>query len=209
MTNHHTPTDAGAPAPFEVKLTHPHDGGETITTTLLTTGRVPFPTSPCAYQFARPQREPYHIAITEADEYLVLVLPFDGNKPGARFTHPNIVRTRNKKLEYKHYRADGSKYWTSKLGVEQVLVVPRALVQLNINPTDPGYSYVPVIINNAEVTLNVSGGTANGWTDWVNTVCSACSNHPLKTLKAIAAVAVRGTHHEPFVFWDERTAAHA
>lgn len=197
-----TNDDSGAPAPFEVAYAREN---ETSVSTLLTEGLVPFVKVAATYTYQRPKRGPYHIAITEADEYLVLIMPFDGDKPGSAFMHPAIARTRNTTLEYKHYHKDGGKSWTSKPGVEHVLVIPRAEVQIKIDPNDPGMSYVPVVINGVEVTLNVSGGTGGGgWTDWVGTVASACSNVPLKTLKALAAVAVRGTAHEPFLFWDEQ-----
>jgi hypothetical protein len=62
---------------------------------------------------------------------------------------------------------------------------------------EKGYSYVPAEINGVKVKFNVSGGSGNGWTDWLHTRTTISVNHPVRDLKKIAEVAIRNSPFEP------------
>jgi len=136
----------------------------------------------------------YDIAVDNGDHFVVEI-GFTKNHRSAHFTHPNIARTLERILEFKHYHNDGSKHWEQKKGGSHYFVVPQKFVEF---PLEKGYSYVAAIINGERIVFNVSGGTSEkGWRDWVGIKVSTCVNQNIKTLQAIAAVSVRGTTHEP------------
>ena len=136
--------------------------------------------------------EDYQIHVELGPHFLIQV-PCLATNAGAKFTHPNIARTVAKDLYFKY---DNPKRWATKAGVSHFFAVPRKYVK--IDTTEKGYSYVKATINGEAVTLNVSGGTGNpGWADFVPLETSTLVNLPMKTLKAIAEVSVRGTDFEP------------
>jgi len=144
------------------------------------------------------------ILIEHPDEpYLVIVMGFESDHAGARFTHPNIVRSREKKFEYKHYGQSGNKWWTSHPGTEHVLVVPRTAINLRLVETT---GYVEIEIGGHVIRLNNSWGSwGKGTTaDFLYDEVGTCVNHPVADLKAVANAAVRGTHFEPYLFYDEK-----
>jgi len=136
----------------------------------------------------------YQILI-EPGELFLIEVPCDASHCSAQFKHPNIARTVSRTLHYRHYHAGGSKSWEERDGICHYFAVPRK--EITLIP-EKGYSYVKAIINGAEVTFNVSGGThGNGWGDFLHIHTSLCSNNPIATLKAIAEVSVRGSEFEP------------
>jgi len=136
----------------------------------------------------------YEVEI-EPGEYLVVCVGFTAGKPGAKFTHPNIAATEKEVHEYKHYRSSGSKFWTARAGVNHYLVIPRTAVTLM---PEKGMSYIKAEINGVKVTFNVSGGGGGGvWTDYLRMHTSTLVNHPLRDLKKMCEVAIRGTTLEP------------
>ena len=134
------------------------------------------------------EEDQYAVQIDEGP-YQLIVMGFASNKPAAKFEHPNILGTAKKVHEFKHYRKDGGKFWTSKAGVNHYLVIPRDKITML---PEKGYSYVPAEINGVKVTFNVSGGTnGKGWTDYLRTEAHISVNHKLSDLKKLLAVAVR------------------
>jgi len=142
----------------------------------------------------------YRIHI-QPGELFLLEVPCDASHRSADFKHPNIVRTTPKKLNYRHYHANGGKSWEERQGIVHYFVVARK--DITIIP-EQGYSYVKATINGAEVTFNVSGGTdGKAWGDFLSLHPSLCSNNPIATLKAIAEVAIRGSAYEPIKTFEE------
>jgi hypothetical protein len=151
--------------------------------------------SECGSQFVIDDnpKDRYVVEIQEGD-FLVIDAGSIIGTPAAKFTHPNVAKTSKKIYEFKRHRANGSKFWTSKAGVSHFFIVPKSAI--TILP-EKGFSYVHAIINGVKVSFNVSGGTVNGWSDWLRTNVSISVGHSVKDLKAIAQVAVRGTDLEP------------
>ena len=148
--------------------------------------------SDCDKNLLLDDKDEYHINI-EPSEYQLIRVAFYSNKPASKFKHPNILATRKKVLEFKHYRKTGSKFWTSKAGVEHTIVIPRNKIKLI---PEKGYSYVKAEINGVKVTFNVSGATVQGWTDFLGKTATISVNHPLKELKKLCEVAVRNSPFE-------------
>lgn len=131
----------------------------------------------------------YSIVI-EKGPYLILTMGFSANKAAAKYTHKNIFSTYKTIHEYKR-ESGNRKYWVSKAGIDHILIIPKECV--SIIP-EAGYSYVKVIINGAQITLNVSGGSSNnGWNDHISTKCSTVINHKLADLKKITEVAIKNS----------------
>ena len=156
--------------------------------------------SQCGSQVVIDSKDKYCLDI-EPGEYLIITAGFDCNKPGAKFTHPNIAASRKTLHEYKHYRKNGSKFWTSHAGMDHVLIIPRSSITLL---PIKGYSFIKAEINGVKVSFNVSGGGGEGWTDYLyNAVHIAC-NHKLGDFKKLCEVAVRNSPYEP-IEWKEET----
>jgi hypothetical protein len=119
--------------------------------------------------------------------HLLLVVGQSHEKPGAKFEHPAVLKRENRIHEYKHYRRQGSKFWTARAGVDLVFAVP--LNRITALPKK-GHSYPYIEIGGEEITLNVSGGGGEVWTEWVRDAASTSCNMPLKKLKAIAGAAI-------------------
>lgn len=140
--------------------------------------------------------EKYKVEI-EAGDYLILHMGFATSHAGSKFQHPNIAATSKVVHEFKHYRKGGSKFWTSKAGVDHILVIPRNKITLL---PEKGYSYVPAEINGVKVKFNVSGGTSgDGWADWMHTNVHISVNHKMRDLRKLCEVAVRNSPFEPIV----------
>lgn len=155
--------------------------------------RKPTLLSKCGTRVTIDKKDRYDIAI-EDGEFLVVNMGFSANKAGARFTHPNIAATSKSVHEFKHYRNNGSKFWTSRAGINHYFVIPRNKITLL---PEKGYSYIKAEINGVKVSFNVSSGGTNGWTDFLRTFTSTSVNHKLSDLKKVAEVAVRNSHLEP------------
>ena len=138
----------------------------------------------------------YEVEI-EPGDYLVVEFGAVMGRPGAKFQHPNVAASGKTVYEFKHYRHGGSKFWTAKAGVSHYFVIPRSAVKMI---PEEGLSYVKAEINGVKVSFNVSGGGGSGlWTDWLKTATQVSVNHPVRDLKKVAEVAVRGTSMEPLV----------
>ena len=137
--------------------------------------------------------ERYQVEIDPGD-FLVVRAGATTDHAGAKFTHPNIAASVRTIHEFKHYRKNGSKFWTARAGVDHYFVIPRNEVKML---PEKGYSYVPAEINGVKVHFNVSGGTANGWTDWLHAHASISVNHRVRDLKRLAEAAVRDSPMEP------------
>lgn len=137
--------------------------------------------------------EQYQVGI-EPGEFLVVRAGATADKVMARFEHPNVAASARVIHEFKHYRRNGGKFWTARAGVDFYFVIPRSAITML---PEKGYSYVPAMINGVKVKFNVSGGTSNGWTDWLHTSTTISVNHGIRDLKKIAEVAVRNSPFEP------------
>ena len=124
----------------------------------------------------------YHIRV-DPEPNIILAVSVYADARTSTFDHPNIVRRAPKVLEFKHYRAKGSKFWTAHPGITFYFVVPKENIELI---EEKGYSYVKTLIGGRKVTLNVSGGAGNGWTDYIGVIAGTHVGYPLRTLKAIA-----------------------
>lgn len=139
--------------------------------------------------------EQYQVEIDPGD-YLVIRAGASAGKPSARFSHPNVAASGRSIHEFKHYRQNGGKFWTARAGVDFYFVVPRSAIKML---PEKGHSYVPAEINGVKVKFNVSGGTANGWTDWLHTRTEISVGHSIRDLKKIAEVSVRNSPFEPIM----------
>ena len=108
-------------------------------------------------------------------------------KPAAAFTHPNVLLKEACVHEFKHYRRGGGKFWTAAAGYNCYFAIPKSAVRLH---PEPGYSYIKAQVAGVEVVFNVSGGTLNGWTDWIRNPVSISVNHPLRALRQLADAAL-------------------
>lgn len=130
--------------------------------------------------------EEYRIEFPEGDN-LLIVVPVDFNSSAAKFDHPNIVAKRKSVLSFKHYHPKRGKFWTEKPGLEYCFIVPKKNISVLL---DKGYSYVKIEIGGREYVLNASGGSANGWTDWVTHGTHTTVYRSAKYLKEIAENAI-------------------
>jgi len=149
--------------------------------------------SECGDRYVVDEQDRYEVKI-EPGEFLLVEAGACAGKLGAKFRHPNVAATVRRLYEFKHYHRDGGKSWSTRAGVSYYMVIPRTAVRLL---PEKGCSYVPAEINGVKVSFNVSGGGGEVWTDYLRTRTQIAVNHPLRALKAMAAVAVRGTPFEP------------
>lgn len=134
----------------------------------------------------------YSIEIAGGD-YLLLAMGFASNKSAANFQHPNIIASVKRIHEFKHYLHNGGKYWSASAGIDKYLLIPKnKIMMLPVK----GYSFVKAEINGVKVSFNCSGGTYNGWTDFLNSSVHISVNHKLSDLKKICEVAVRNPELE-------------
>lgn len=117
---------------------------------------------------------------------ILLTLAF--TKPAMfNFDHPNIVRKAMDVLEFKHSRKNGSKYWTTKAGVEITFCVPKNKIQII---KEKRFSYPKVVVGGQVFTLNVSGMTTqNGWLDIIGSSAHTLCDVSKKVLMAVAEAA--------------------
>lgn len=147
------------------------------------------------------QIEPdYQVQIDNPKSYMLFVMGFDYNKKAAKMEHPAILHKRRKVHEYKHYRDNGSKFWTSRAGVDLLFAVP--LDKITLLP-EKGYSYVKIEINGKKFSLNVSGGTFNGWTDSVRNINQTSTNHKIQDVLALASVAIPKADFQDDLTWTD------
>lgn len=124
----------------------------------------------------------YQVQIDEG-EFLIVKAGAISGKPAMGFAHPNVSGYNTSIFNFKHYRHGGGKYWTQKAGKEFVFVIPKSAITML---PEKGWSYVPAMINGVKVKFNVSGGSFNGWTDFLGKEVSISVNHGIRDLKKIA-----------------------
>lgn len=139
------------------------------------------------------EKDRYQVEI-EPGEYLLVEVGSLAGTAASKFSHPNIATTAKRVYEFRTYYASGHKRWHSRAGVSHWLVIPRTAVTLL---PEKGYSYVKAEINGVKVQFNVSGGTQDGWTDWLRTRTQVSVNHKLADIRKLCEVAVRSTPLEP------------
>lgn len=131
------------------------------------------------------------------------------NHAGFTLSHPSMREVKDKVLNFKHYLWNGGKFWTHSNGMEFTLSIP--IEKIELLPIK-GYSYVKTVINGIPVSLNVSGGTRNGWTDSVYETSASSVNVNIRDMKKIMEVAIippgehfenpRKKQAEDFVFYE-------
>jgi hypothetical protein len=134
----------------------------------------------------RENGKPYHIELMDPGPNLVLIASQEVGTSQAKFTHPNMAAKATRLLEFKHYRPNGGKYWTRKAGIEFYFLVSKSNIELI---EEPGYSYVQVMINGQRFTMSVSGGSFNGWTDFMGPVVNMGCGMPARMMCALAEAA--------------------
>lgn len=131
------------------------------------------------------EKDKYYVHFPETP-YLVVTAGVLATSAAAKFNHANILSRQSRLFEFKHYRAKGSKFWTSRPGVEFTFALPKSAI--TVIP-EKLYSYVKIEIGGESFTLNVSGGSNGGeWHDSVRNGSHLCIVKSLRQLKAIAAV---------------------
>ena len=128
----------------------------------------------------------YHVSVPEGPCLIIRAGAGLGSRAAA-FTHPNVLEREPTVHHFKHYRSGGGKYWTSKAGVNFYFAIPKE--QILLHP-EPGYSYVKAQINGQEVVFNVSGGSFDGWTDFLSNPVEISVNHPVRALRKLAEAAL-------------------
>ena len=128
----------------------------------------------------------YHVSVPEGP-CLIIQAGAGLDHRAAAFTHPNVLEREPTVHHFKHYRPGGGKYWTSKAGVNFYFAIPKE--QIRLHP-EPGYSYVKANINGQEVVFNVSGGSYDGWTDWLSNPVAISVNHSVRVLRNLAEAAL-------------------
>lgn len=127
-------------------------------------------------------------AIEYPDDNAVFFVDICLEWPHKPLTHPNVLAARPAIFEYKHERKNGSKFWTSKPGIEYLIAVPRETVTVLPEKT---YSNPKVRIGDVVVSVNACGGTFDpGWADILTEVLHMFVKLPAKTIKALLAVSL-------------------
>ena len=127
--------------------------------------RIPFSAIRGRHSFQSKDNDPrgYHVVITPSDHYIVIV-GVPAFAPAAALPYSNLLYRRPVVHEFKHYLPGGGKRWTARCGVDLAFAFRAEDIRLI---EAEGMSYVPVQVGDTQFPLNVSGGTTNGWTDWV------------------------------------------
>lgn len=129
----------------------------------------------------------YHLKVESCQGHLFLCVPEDYGHRAKPFEHHKLALKRWCVNSYKHYMVHGKK-WTERAGIEYVFAVP--LDRIEYVGEKCNYSYVPVAVGGERFILDVSGGTIDGWTDWVHAISYTSVNMPRRIISAIAAAAV-------------------
>jgi hypothetical protein len=128
----------------------------------------------------------YYVELPDS-EYLVIVAGANYPAAATRYDHPNVAARQDKVFHTRAYWPDGRKKWFQHAGREFFFVVPRQNIALVF---DKGYSYVPVVINGQAFRLNVTGGTFDGWTDFVRQRAHIGIGFTRKLFEVLAEVAL-------------------
>lgn len=134
------------------------------------------------------ERGAYHVTFNGAP-YLMLVMGASYGTALSKLEHPRLLARVCRVHEYKHYRQNGSKFWTAKPGIDLYCIVRKE--DVTVVP-EWGASYPKVMVNGVTLQLNVSGGTfpAGEWTDSVGAAPHTSVGYPVKTVKAVLDVAL-------------------
>jgi len=128
----------------------------------------------------------YHVELADTEHFIIVA---GANYPAAatHYDHPNVAAMQDKVFYTRAYWPDGRKKWFQHAGRDFYFVIPRTSISLIF---EKGYSYVPVVINGQTFRLSVTGGTFNGWTDFVGQKAHIGINATKKVLDLLAEVAV-------------------
>lgn len=128
----------------------------------------------------------YYVELPDSE---CLVVVAGANYPAAatRYDHPNVAARQDEVFHTRAYWPDGRKKWFQHAGRAFFFVIPRSRIALVF---DKGYSYVPVVINGQAFRMNVTGGTFDGWTDFVRQRCHVGIGFTRKMLDVLAEVAL-------------------
>jgi hypothetical protein len=123
----------------------------------------------------------------EDQPFILFRFPFTLDHAGAGFIHANVLARFTETQEYKHYRANGSKFWSARPGVDLLMAVDKRLIRL---VKEDGGTYPKLRIGNAQITTSVGGGGGSPWTDFISTKVTVCTNVKFATLQEIARLAM-------------------
>lgn len=128
----------------------------------------------------------YHVELPDTEHFIVGA---GATYPEAAtgFDHPSMAARQDKVFCTRAYWPDGRKKWFEHVGRDFHFVIPRSKIALVF---EKGYSYVPVIISGRRFRFNVSGGTCDGWTDFVRKEAHVGIGFTKAKLKLLAEVAV-------------------
>jgi hypothetical protein len=118
--------------------------------------------------------------------YMLFRFTFTLDRAGSGLKHPNVLGRLPCTLEFKHYRNGGSKFWSSRPGVDIYVAVDKMHVRLVLEKT---WSYPKLRIGNAEFTTSVGGG-GSPWAELLSSPVSTFTNIKLATLLEICRLAM-------------------
>jgi len=145
--------------------------------------RIPFDRIKGRHEFEYDEGKLYAVTVPSAPVYYLFVNQ-DLSEAALAFNHPNLLHKVPAVFEFKHHHPRRGKYWTSKAGVRYLFALDPHDISLI---EAPGFSYVPIQVGKAVLTLNASGGTSGkGWDDWLHIVNFTLVQKSLKLAKEIA-----------------------
>jgi hypothetical protein len=125
----------------------------------------------------------YKITVDQTANYILFELPYALDHHCWDLQPPNLLGRRTSLLEFKHYRQNGSKFWSCKPGISLYFAVAKDNIKIL---QKEGYSYPELKIGKTSFRVNVSGGGGPLWTDHLGANVSCCTNLPKTTLKEIS-----------------------
>jgi hypothetical protein len=132
--------------------------------------------------------EGYEVRLPPGDHLIVVAGAYVGTS-SHDFDHPNLVAKKRERFDFKHYRKNGSKFWTTTAEINFYFVLPKAQIELL---PEKGHSDVPVLIGGRTCRLNISGESRQGdSTDFVRSVVDLGFGWTIGALRSLAATALR------------------
>lgn len=144
-------------------------------------------------QFVVPYKDQRCLITFPKEDYLILNVSVPVNYAGSRFEHENILIKSSHVAEYKHYRANGSKYWTAKAAIKMYFAFRKKDIILEQDQC--GFSFVRIKIGEAKPNIiscsGCSGHDGYAWYDTVSQGAYLCGDGwSQKRLKELAELAM-------------------
>lgn len=129
----------------------------------------------------------YKVIIDPTHPYILFELPYSLDHNCWQLQPPNLLGRHISLLEFKHYRKNGSKFWSKRPGVNLFFAVDKQ--KIRIMPKE-GLSYPELKVGAIPFSTSVSGGGGPIWTDYLSTQVSCMTNLPKRILMDIANAAL-------------------